>query len=126
MAEEDELSTFSIALWRSTAGFQAETVPSSVTKINRAGLPEVTSKSELPLKTAPVGAAGLLPPEGGGMVTTKGTIWPVPLYSVETPVPLSATHHGLVELRARPQGFTRLGSVVAASFGISETRSVWR
>src|SRR5437867_8478134 len=126
MAEEDELSTFRIALWRSTAGFQAEIVPSSVTNINRAGLPEVTSKSVLSLKTAPVGAAGLLPPEGGGIVTTKGTASPAPLYSVETPVPLSATHHGLVELRASPQGFTKLGSVLAARLGMSETRLICR
>src|ERR1041384_266946 len=96
---------------------QPEIVPSSVTKMKRS-----PKKSALPLKTVPVGAEGGVPPGGTGMVTTNGTIAPAPLYSVATPVPLSATHHGLVALRASPQGLTRWGSVVAASPGTSETR----
>src|SRR6266536_1785800 len=98
---------------------QPEMVPSSVTKMKRAA-----PKSEPPLKTIPVGADGGTPPTGGGTVTTSASFWPAPLYSVETPVPLSATHQGLVALRARPHGLTRFGSVTGASPGISETRLV--
>jgi hypothetical protein len=43
---------------------------------------------------------------------------------VETPVPLSATHAGLVALKAMPHAFTRFGSTVAAHPGTSETRFV--
>ena len=44
--------------------------------------------------------------------------------SVDRSVPLSATHHGLVALRARPQPLTRFGSVAAAAPGTSETSRV--
>src|SRR5204862_6604583 len=94
---------------------QAAMVPSSVTKIKRA-----PPKSGLPLKTIPVGVAAPV----GGIVTVNASFCPAPLYSVETPVPLSATHHGLVELDVRPHGLTRLGSVSAANPGTSETRFV--
>src|SRR5437867_2518373 len=95
-------------------------VPSSVAKMNRAGLPFGRTKSALPLKTVPVGVASV--PEGaffgGGIVTVPvpliGTIAPAPVYSVEKPVPLSETHHGLVLLRLSPQGFFRFGSTTAA------------
>src|SRR6266513_401667 len=98
---------------------QPEMVPSSVTKMKCA-----PPKSELPLKTIPVGADGGTPPKGGGTVTTSGIFWPAPVYSVETPVPLSATHQGLVALAVRPHGLTRSGSVTGARPGISETRLV--
>src|SRR3954454_19143782 len=89
---------------------RAAIVPSSVEKMNRA-----PPKLDVPLKTRPVGAEGD-GPVGFGIVTTKGAPtgngWPAPLYSVETPVPLSDTHHGLVGVRVNPQGLTRFGSTV--------------
>src|ERR671934_1800674 len=117
----------------STVGLQPEIVPSSVSKMNRLGPecpPLETTKSLLPLKTVPVGAdvvPGALP-AGGGMVTTSGLAsgngWPAPLYSVETPVPLSATQNGLVDDDVIPQALTRFGSVVWARPGTSDTRLV--
>ena len=51
-----ELSALSTALFAFTPGFQAATVPSSVTQMNSAGLPGASRKSvALPLKTMPVG-----------------------------------------------------------------------
>src|SRR5689334_12762469 len=47
-------------------------------------------------------------------------------YRVETLVPLSATHSGVVGPRARPQAFTRLGSSSCAAPLTLETRLVWR
>src|SRR5437660_145359 len=112
-------------------GFQPDIVPSSVAKMKRLGpdpLFPVTTKSLVPLKTLPVGAevvpAGL--PFGGGIVTTSGIGVPSPLYSVDTPVPLSETHQGLVGLCDRPQGFFRFESVKRAKPGMSETRFVCR
>src|SRR3954451_6689595 len=49
-----------------------------------------------------------------------------PAYSVASPVPLSATHSGVVGPAARPHGLTRLGSVSCATPGMSLTRLVWR
>src|SRR6266699_4451032 len=117
----------------STVRFQPEIVPSSVANMNRLG-PErpfsETTKSLVPLKTLPVGAAvvpaGL--PFGGGIVTTSGEPTgngvPSPLYRVDTPLPLSETHQGLVGLCDRPQGLTRFESVKRAKPGMSETRFV--
>src|SRR5258706_9702619 len=102
-----------------TFGFQPEIVPSSVSKRNRAGpdvLPCVITKPLVPLKTVPVGVPGP-EPEACGMLTTRGEPGgnglPLPLYSVETPVPLSETQKGLEELSEIPQGLTRWGSVKA-------------
>src|SRR6266536_2666783 len=85
-----------------------------------------TLKPPLPLKITPVGAAvvpaGL--PVGGGMVTVSGTFTPSPLYSVDTPVPLSATHQGVVGPCTNPQAWTRLGSVIWARPARAETRFV--
>src|SRR5436190_17682985 len=85
-----------------------------------------TLKPPLPLKITPVGAAvvpaGL--PVGAGMVTVSGTFTPPPLYSVDTPVPLSATHQGVVGPCTNPQGLTRFGSWNIATLGRSETRFV--
>src|SRR5436190_1071086 len=75
VAPAGELSTFRMALVGLTLGAQPEMVPSSVAKRKMAGagvLPGDTEKSGVPLKTMPVGAAGPLPPAGGGMVTTSG------------------------------------------------------
>src|SRR5512147_26190 len=105
----------------STPEFQPEIVPSSVTNRKRAVLPGTSSKPVVPLKTVPVGTPGSLP-VAGGTVTTSDCATPAPLYRVESPVPLSAAHHGVVELRERPQGLTRFGSVNVAMPDWSETR----
>src|SRR5215470_8879398 len=107
-------------------------VPSSVSKMNtlEKDVPfSTTLKPPLPLKITPVGAAvvpaGL--PAGAGIVTVSGTFTTVALmvlYSVETPVPLSATHQGVVGPCTNPQEFTRLGSVNWARPERSETRFV--
>src|SRR5512135_30057 len=76
-APDTELSTTRTAL---VPPFHPEIVPSSVAKMNRAGLPLGSLKSvALPLKTWPVGAAGGVPPVGGGIVTTSDWIAPAPL-----------------------------------------------
>ena len=72
------------------------------------------------MNTVPVGA----PP---GMLTTSGTITGTlrrmaPEYSVETSVPLSETHTGVAGPADRPHGLTRLGSVMRATPGMSDTR----
>src|SRR5438552_4001634 len=114
----------------SALGFQPEIVPSSVAKMKRLGpdaLAPETTKSLVPLKTFPVGAE-LVPPSGGGIVTTSGE--PTgkgvssPRYSVDTPLPLSETHQGLVGPCDRPQGLTRFRSVTPAIPGMSETKLV--
>src|SRR5690242_6516563 len=95
-------------------------VPSSVQKIKRAeGPPELSVKSELPLKTTPVRAGtkgGLVTGVafGGGIWTTNPCLVPVPSYKVETPARLSLSHQGLAVLRVKPQGFSRCPSVSAA------------
>ena len=56
-------------------------------------------------------------------MTFNGTFAPVlPLYNVDVPVPLFATHHGLPPLATRPQAFTRSGSTKSAGTAPSETR----
>src|SRR3954464_11849884 len=97
--------------------------PSSVEKIKR-GLPTTMLFG---LNTTPVGADGGAPPAAGGIVTIKGPGVtgcgvPLPLYKGEAPVPLSATHHGLVADLVSPHGLTRLASVTGARPGRSETR----
>src|SRR5438552_19141846 len=98
----------------STPGLQPTIVPSSVSKMNIEA-PDlqffVTTKSPLGLTTRPVGAE-VSSAAGAGIVTTKGTIAPVPVYRVEGPVPLSAIQIGLPGPKAMPQAFFRLGSVV--------------
>jgi hypothetical protein len=59
------LSTSSTAL---LPPVQAEIVPSSVEKIKKAGVP-LTIKLAVELATIPVGVAGPVAPDGGGMVT---------------------------------------------------------
>src|SRR5262249_29787958 len=58
----------------STFGFQPEIVPSSVAKRKTAGLPGASAKPDVLLKTMPVGAAALVLPGGGGVVTTRGAL----------------------------------------------------
>ena len=84
------------------------------------------------LNTCPVGA-GLTPVAGSppGIPTTRGAAVtvapPGPMeYRVAVAVPLFATHSGEDGLRARPQGFLRLGStMLAPTVDRSETRLVW-
>src|SRR5207247_7282318 len=93
----------------------AEMVPSSLAKIKRAVPCEGITKPLVGLNTMPVGAPGT--------DTTSPSFAPVlPLYNVDFPVPLSATHHGLVALATRPQALTRSGSVRSAETAPSETR----
>src|SRR5260370_23339535 len=89
-------------------------------------------KLRVGLNACPVGA-GLMPLAGSppGTPTTRGTgvtvAPPGPMeYRVAVAVPLFATHSGDDGLRARPQGFLRLGStMLAPTVDRSETRLVW-
>jgi hypothetical protein len=56
------------------------------------------------------------------MVTMSEFFTPSPLKSVLRPVPLSEIHQGLEELRDRPQGLIRVGSVTGATPEVLETR----
>src|ERR1041385_3466867 len=76
--------------------------------------PETTTPGLL-LNTTPVGAPGT--------VTMSETLAPVlPLYSVERPLPLSATHQGEVALETRPQALTSAVSTRSADTAPSDTR----
>src|SRR5712691_10345248 len=119
------------ALVGSTAGTQPLMVPSSVAKRKRAGavLPFFeTAKAgvgfpTVMLKTVPVGVpVGF--PETGGIVTSRGTLAPVPVYRVALPVMLSLTQNGLAVDRLNPQPFTRDGSRRGATPAWLETKSV--
>src|SRR5262245_17006885 len=97
-----------------SAPCQARILPSSVEKMKRAGAP-ATSKLVLLLPTAPVGAFGtwtMSGPDGGG-----GNGVPSAAYRVDTSVPLSATHHGLVARAVSPHALTRFGSSTSATPG---------
>jgi len=95
-------------------------VPSSVAKIKTLGadllFPEIT-KSEVLLKTCPVGvasASAVLPGETGiftAELLKIGRGCPALLYRVVTPLPLSETQNGPVELKDIPQGFTKFLSL---------------
>src|SRR4029453_14387993 len=106
----------------STVGLQPRRTPSSPSKMNlddALTVPFVTLKPEpRVLKTTPVG------PLSVPTVTTSDCGVPAPLYSVERLVPLSATHHGLVEEAVSPQALTRFGSRFCAAPGTSETSRV--
>src|SRR2546423_430831 len=93
--------------------FQPRSFPSSVANRNSAG-PLPTTKLEPVFETAPVGAFGT--------DTTNDLGVPSAPYSVETSVPLSATHHGEPGSDVRPQAFTRWLSVWSAGAKPSETR----
>src|SRR5438552_1939619 len=109
---------------RSTSGFQPEMVPSSVTKMNLAGLPEESSNPVPSLNCWPVGAEGPVLPRGPGIVTTSDWATPLPSYRVATPVPLSDTQMNVFWPKDIPQALTRFGSVNMARPGTSETRFV--
>src|SRR5262249_32820060 len=106
------------------APLNAESVPSSLEKMNRAALgeptPLFTTKPAPPLQTMPVG----LPcaPPAPGTVNTAWTALVPTLNSVDLPVPLSEIHQGVVGPATSPQAFTRLGSVWSAGIAPSETR----
>ena len=63
-----ELSTFNTAL---APLAQAEMVPSSVEKRKCDGVLPLAKKPAVLFQTVPVGAAGGVPPAGGGTVTTR-------------------------------------------------------
>src|ERR1700737_2284165 len=116
--------------------FHATIVPSSVEKMNKAGLLPVLAvitKALLKvLKTVPVGVPPGLP-FGIGIVTSGSAALgaPVPSYSVATPPLLSEIQKGLpavMPLGGRneiPHGFFRFESVLRAGTAPSETRFVW-
>jgi hypothetical protein len=58
--------------------FQAEIVPSSVTKMKTADLPFIRKSVGLPLKTIPVGLPVVPFPEAEGIVTTRDSMFPAP------------------------------------------------
>src|ERR1700758_1619002 len=58
------------------------------------------------------------------MVTTSDCGTPALLYRVDSPVPLSETHHGPEGLIDSPHGFTRWASMLAAAAGISDVKFV--
>src|SRR5438445_8273030 len=113
MAFAPELSTATIAWVPSTLGAQPAITPSSVAKMKRLppGAPPFKLTGKLVaaltgLNTMPVG----LPPVfalGVGICTTSDSGVPLPLYNVEVPLPLLATHTGPVGLKAIPQALTR-------------------
>src|SRR5689334_14323857 len=95
------------------APLNAEIVPSSLEKINRAGAgaptPLLITKPVPPLKTSPVGLP-CAPPAPG--TTNSATIVPVPtLNKVVVPVPLLAIHQGVVGPETRPHALTTFESV---------------
>src|SRR5579862_8340466 len=119
----------------STFGFQPAIVPSSVAKRKKAGPEtpsfEITKSVDVGssvLKAWPVGAPTAPAPAeaGAGIATTRGCGLPAPSYSVVTPAWLSETQMGVPGPTDVPHGFLRLGSVCAASPGMSETRFACR
>src|ERR1700743_1977788 len=90
-----------------TVGCQPAIVPSSVEKMNAAGLPATIEKSVvLLLETMPVGVPVANFGSFGldfGILTTKVCFVPGPSYKVANPVASSETHQVLGELRDRLQ-----------------------
>src|SRR4029077_6784300 len=104
-----------IAWVGSTPGFQADTVPSSVAQMNTAGFCGASRKSVgVPLNTMPVGvpvpdcdgAAGIVT-----MIDRTVTGLVDASYTVDVPVALLETHHGVEGPCTTPHAFLRLGSV---------------
>src|SRR3954462_8972986 len=116
-----------IACVGSTPGFQPETVPSSVTQMNSAGLPGASRKSDgLPLNTIPVGVPRPDVPGAAGTVTTsEGSVTGMvdALVSVDGPVALFEIHHGDVAPCTSPHAFRTLASVTTGAAATFETRS---
>src|SRR5258708_40335350 len=114
MASPPELSTLRIALVALAFEDQAEMVPSSVEKMNElAAEPStpVTTKSEVELKTMPVGEEAPEAPKGGGTVTTRGepagNRVPAPSYSGTAALWLCVPQRGPVRVAASPHPLTR-------------------
>src|SRR5476651_493601 len=87
-APDVELSTAITAAVGLTLKFQAEIVPSSVSKMKAAANVEPgTRNPDVGFQIMPVGDETKpdCEPSGGGMVTTSGTILPSPAYRVERP-----------------------------------------
>src|SRR5437899_1977635 len=85
------------------------------------------TKPAVALVATPVGDD--MPPPCAGIVTTRGdpdeSGCPFPSLVVALPDPLSEIQMPLLRPNAIPQGFTKLGSVICAIPGTSETRLVW-
>src|SRR6476619_6900455 len=114
-------------IWIGLVSVQAEMVPASESKMNLAGIGPMLVRSLNPfeaLNTWPVGAPIGTVNTSGAMLNGVPDV--PPAYSVAVPVPLLATHSGVVGPAARPHGLTRLGSVSCARPGMSLTRLVWR
>src|ERR1700674_2344742 len=73
----------------------------------------------LALKTIPDGAAVAVLFFGGGIVTTNGTFFPLPSYSVDTPALLSETQNGVGPC-TKPQGLSRFLSRTFPCRGLPE------
>src|ERR1044071_1273120 len=102
------------------AGFQPLITPASEENRNTDGLPSIL-KASPPLNTVPVGApCGIF--TTSGRVVTALLVAVAPEYSVETPVPLSATHAGVLGPNDSPHALTRFGSVVSAWPGVAAAR----
>src|SRR6185295_1140193 len=98
-----------------TVGDHAASVPACPAQMKRLGAlvpPWLTAKSFEPLKTMPVGFAS--PALPAGIETTSDCGTPLPSYSVDLEVSLSATHTKPWGLNAMPQPLTRFGSTLAA------------
>src|ERR1700744_4773298 len=112
-----------------TAAFQPAIAPSRVEKRKLDARPPGKRKSVgTLLKIVPVGVPVgkvLLLGSTFGMVTIREFLTPAPLKRVLRPVPLSEIHQGLEELRDRPQGLMRVGSVTGATPEVLETRLTW-
>src|SRR5256886_5714086 len=108
---------------RSSAGFQREMEPSSLTKMNRLGweLPlSDTLKKGVLLNTTPVGFPPSLLRAAVGIVTTRGTAVPSWRERGETPGPLSLTQIVPLGETAMPPGVTRFGSTCVATPAMSD------
>jgi len=103
---------------------QAESVPSSVSKMKSADAPFTLKVAPLGGAKIPVGDAALELPFGGGIVK-KPLGAPLWSYNVVNPLLLSEIQKGLPGIKAIPQGFTSLESGWAAIVAVvSDTRLV--
>src|SRR5262245_48211442 len=115
----------------STLLFHPAIVPSSVANNSVLGPdlpPDEMTKPGVALVATPVGAEVPVPP-GTGMDTSTGEpdgrAWPVASSDSAVRLPFSATDSPLLVPRAMPQGFARVGYVLWARPGPSDTGFVW-